>query len=91
MMQALDAVQESFILVKEKGEISEQPKFVRDSLNELIKTRKWSLERFISALKNQIGQQEDLIGDKSMQDYLHLRVSLMKKYVEIRSYETAHK
>ena len=59
-------------------------------MSDIIKTRKQSLDRFIAALKRQIGQQSDIM-DNYMEDYLLKRQKLMQKYFEIRCLETREK
>jgi len=56
-------------LFYDKGGASQQPRFVREELGDIVKTRKLSLDRFIAALKRQIGQQGDIM-DNYMEDYL---------------------
>lgn len=48
---ALNSVQESLLLLQQKGGVEQQPRFVKEQANELSKIRKISLDRFIQTLK----------------------------------------
>ncbi len=50
VVSALDVLQQSFVSLKEKGDMALQPRFVRDSVWELTRTREMSISRFCQVL-----------------------------------------